>query len=97
MSQVLFRDVRIVGNSYRDEESQDLFANLEPGEEITLRPVTDNEFDSLACEVWAGDIHLGFLPKEVSGVIHFHPKVKAVVSQVQGTSRRLLTVTTSEE
>lgn len=66
----IFRGVSIVGYSYLDEDAKQLHEELEQGEEVTLEPVTNNEFDPLAVEVWA-DMRVGYLAKEISPVIHY--------------------------
>jgi len=69
----IFRGVSIVGYSYLDENAKQLHEDLEQGEEVILEPVTNNEFDSLAVEVWA-DMRVGYIAKEISPVIHYFKK-----------------------
>ena len=66
----LLRNVDIVGNQYRDAPARAEFLRLEPGDMVVLKPTPSNPADPFAVEVWSDIHHIGFLPKQVSAVVH---------------------------
>jgi hypothetical protein len=53
----------IVGTGFCGKEAEALVKELKPGEDLVLIREPTNKFDKNAVQVWARDVHIGYLPK----------------------------------
>lgn len=81
----LFRNARVVGSQFRDEAAKAAYASLAKGEVLTLELEPTNEHDEFAVKVLVEGLHIGYIPREMSAVLHatgVGADVVAVVSEV---------------
>lgn len=66
----LIRNATVAGNSFRDDEGKEAYKALTKGDVLTLVLEPDNVHDLFAVKLLAGDIHIGYVPREMSAVLH---------------------------
>ncbi len=53
--------VALVGTRFRGDEAVQLLVNLPQGEPLTLIREPDNKYDRFAVQVWAREMHIGYI------------------------------------
>ncbi|MCY4333831.1 MAG: HIRAN domain-containing protein [Litoreibacter sp.] len=64
MSSVREYTTQVAGTRYRQDE----IARCHDGHDVTLIRNPENEHDENAIEVWAGELHIGFNPRDMKEV-----------------------------
>lgn len=90
----VIRDARIMGVSFRDTAAQNRYQQLVQGEQLAIEPEPANEFDPYAVKILTQDgVHLGYVPKEISAVLHVltdvHAKLVTVVTRIEKNHPRI--------
>ena len=62
----------VVGNIYRSDAAQEIYATLLPGDRVILAREPDNEYDETAVKVLAKRCKIGYIPAEYSSQIYWH-------------------------
>lgn len=92
----LFRNARIVGSSFRDEEAKTVYANLRVGDAVQFELEPTNEHDPFAVKVVVKDgTHVGYIGREMSAVLYatgVGDHIQAVVSEVGAKGGVMITV-----
>lgn len=66
----VLRSVKIVGNHFRPQEAKEVFNSLQPKDELILKPEPTNPHDPYAVMVCKGQMHIGYIPKEISAAVY---------------------------
>jgi hypothetical protein len=76
--------VALVGTKFRGREAMDVLASLPNGEPLALIREPTNQYDPRCVQVWARDVHIGFLKKDqnqkISHRMDQNPDFRAAMS-----------------